>query len=689
MSLSSVSTIRIHPGIGIARLGNSSECFIGPEAPGIVSDPGGSGGPGPDGGKYKDARQRMKRQAQRFRVYGYDAQGGVVMEIDGTTTGVAEIEWRVHVRNMKAANYAFQGAYLFDPKALRNPSIQPGMEPIQRDKLIIDPGPRTISKSSPSPVSLAGGIFEGVGPNGDGTGLTLPGYLQFHPPPSTPPSQDVAVTYHGCQVELGELRLDEAQRLLFVPATGESQSVTQPAVVITNPSEHHDPPNGPVPTDPLTNQFSYFNVPGWYDDTCGGSVDVTITLSNGTTLSTLKDSGTESPKRDPGRGAWVVVAPPKYSPWMYHVVSILDRVYEVYPDADPTHGLPTEFYRDIYPILAEAVNYAWVSAEAFGPQGTAHGPGQPGDLLLPENLSRFESPAPEAKAARMGIYNIMRVAEDDYPPPPPAAAPPARPAGQGPASRGNLMPKLWGTGGKPLQNLQLDHNLPNQYLSLTAPQLARLQDWANGNFTPGTKVEPKPLEEIPLAQQPHAMDAAALQPTIGGGFHPGIEFPYLIRYQDFFAGAFRVAADVEPGSLAAFMSSPWQGDFWSCNTAWWPVQRPDIVVEYEGQRRKQIQWFRGYDWQDGAALSEYDGYDQMVRVWWQLGMVVPSRADDVTGRRDVAGRWRRRQPVLRNRAGLLSRLLSAVGFKQKVDQGEPVFRETERDPALDHPPARS
>ncbi|MDR6305979.1 hypothetical protein GGQ85_003707 [Nitrobacter vulgaris] len=41
---------------------------------------------------------------------------------------------------MKAANYAFQGAYLFDPDKLRNPSIQPGMKPIERDKLIIDPG---------------------------------------------------------------------------------------------------------------------------------------------------------------------------------------------------------------------------------------------------------------------------------------------------------------------------------------------------------------------------------------------------------------------------------------------------------------------------------------------------------------------------------------------------------------------
>ena len=132
--------------------------------------------------------------------------------------------------------------------------------------------------------------------------------------------------YRAAQVPLGELQLDAEQRLLFVPAAGDSKSVTSPAVVITNPSEHFNPPNGPQDgLDPLTNQFAYFNVPGWYDDTCGGAIDATVTLTDGSVLSTRNDVGTPSESRNPARGAWVVVAPPKYSPWMYHVVSILDR----------------------------------------------------------------------------------------------------------------------------------------------------------------------------------------------------------------------------------------------------------------------------------------------------------------------------------------------------------------------------
>ena len=218
MASTDIAYIRIHPGMGIARLGNSDTHFVGPEAPGVVPDPGGTGGPGPDGGTFKDDQGRMKRQAQRFRIYAYNANDEVITELNSTNSEVLDIRWHVHVRNMKAANYAFQGAYLYDPQDLRNPSIQPDLAPIQRDQLIIDPGPQDISISVPAPVDMSGRIFDNVGPNGDGTGLTLPGYLKFDPDPMTPPDQEVPVTYQGASVSLGQLQLDDVGRLLFVPA---------------------------------------------------------------------------------------------------------------------------------------------------------------------------------------------------------------------------------------------------------------------------------------------------------------------------------------------------------------------------------------------------------------------------------------------------------------------------------------
>lgn len=660
-----ITSIRIHPGIGMARLGDSDEFFIGPEAPGIVVDPGGKGGPGPKGGTYRDGQARLKRQAQRYRVYAYDASGKVVAELTSDSDQVQAVQWRVHVRNMKAANYAFQGAYLFDPDKLRNPAIQPGKKPGERNQLIIDAGVHTISSGQAEPVVMKGDVFTGIGKS------TLPGQLRFEGFTPKDPSKEVEVTYKEAKdIELGQLRLDAKSRLLFVPAPGKGECVTTPKVVLSNPSETVNPPNGPENgTNPLTNQFAYFNVPGWWDDTCGGEIDVTVTLKDGTVLSTRDNvkSASDEGTRNPHAGAWIVTAPPKFAPHMYHVVSILDRVYEAFPESYPYGKQKTNFYRDIYPIFAKAVNYGWVSAEASGVEGNtkniAHGPSQPGNLLSPAYLSLLSDPGEGSKPIRERIYGLMRHVPGDnkklvdtlQPPPP-----------QRPTSYKNeefkrdeddtKMPKLWGTGGKPAQNKQLGLDLPDQFLSLTDWQLSHMKQWAEGNFEVGTQQEPQDLDQLPLAEQPHALDASALEPTIGGGFHPGIEFPYLIVYREYFAEAFRVGKDNEPGALAAYMSSPWQGDFWSCNNAWWPTQRPDLVFEYDAKTKTRTykEWFRGYD-EEGEPLSNTDGYQQMAYAWPKLGMVLPIKTED--------------------------------GSFLK-DNGAIVFVEQERAPVLNRPPAK-
>ena len=57
--MASIASIKIHPAIGIARVGNSStEFFVGPEHPGVHSQPQGG---------YRDTQGRIKRQAARFR----------------------------------------------------------------------------------------------------------------------------------------------------------------------------------------------------------------------------------------------------------------------------------------------------------------------------------------------------------------------------------------------------------------------------------------------------------------------------------------------------------------------------------------------------------------------------------------------------------------------------------------------
>src|SRR6267154_5152237 len=99
-----MSTYRIHPAIGVARVGNSPEFFIGPEHPGV---PGNWDATAQRFLPFKDDQGRVKRQAARFRVFEVDDAGRTVREV--TTADGTRIAWRVHVANRKAAFFVFNG----------------------------------------------------------------------------------------------------------------------------------------------------------------------------------------------------------------------------------------------------------------------------------------------------------------------------------------------------------------------------------------------------------------------------------------------------------------------------------------------------------------------------------------------------------------------------------------------------
>ncbi|MFD5753113.1 LodA/GoxA family CTQ-dependent oxidase [Streptomyces sp. NPDC127033] len=78
-----ITQVKIHPAIGVARVGNSAtEFFVGPESPDRL--------PGQPG-FYKDAAGAIKRQAARFRGYGYNGAGEVVRELKLNEGGVERI----------------------------------------------------------------------------------------------------------------------------------------------------------------------------------------------------------------------------------------------------------------------------------------------------------------------------------------------------------------------------------------------------------------------------------------------------------------------------------------------------------------------------------------------------------------------------------------------------------------------
>ena len=198
-SSNTIVSYAIHPAIGIARVGNSKdEYFLAPQVPGEVP-------PFP----YKDNAGAIKRQAALFRIYGLNDQGQAVKEV---TADDADIEWRVHVANRKAGWYQFNTAMdlgmYSKTSELRN-HIFSGQD---RQQLIIDPGPRTMSGRDQS-----GQVFD------TGKFMTM-------------------------NVYLGELRTDKQGRLLVLGGRGHSASATgSPATTFANNDGWHDDvSDGPV-----------------------------------------------------------------------------------------------------------------------------------------------------------------------------------------------------------------------------------------------------------------------------------------------------------------------------------------------------------------------------------------------------------------------------------------------------------
>lgn len=162
------TTIEIHPAIGIARVGNSKDCFVGPE-------PGGAPPP-----KYRDRSGKLLRQAARFRVFRCERTAkGVLKSATELTADQAQISWTVHLVNAKGA------AEEFPPVATR-PTLAGGRlrnaGHSRREDLVIDPGPRTVSASQPRAVFDNGRFLGTVAPLGelrrepDGRLLVLGGF---------------------------------------------------------------------------------------------------------------------------------------------------------------------------------------------------------------------------------------------------------------------------------------------------------------------------------------------------------------------------------------------------------------------------------------------------------------------------------------------------------------------------------
>jgi hypothetical protein len=302
---------KIHPAIGIARVGDSDEYYIAPETPGSLPIL-------PDGkpftsSDFRDRNRRLRRQGARFTVFRYDKPGGPGVEVRPGKGGVKAIEWTVHLANKKPIWYQFivnAGESGYTPgHPLRNNTVT---DPDERRKLMIDPGWRRL----------------------DGPNQSVEFSRRDNPydyPMTFPPKH-----LEPCPINtLGGLRTDGQGRLVVLGGHGRSGSDVTPQIV------------------------DYANNSHWWDDTSDGPVTARIVLDNG-----------ERPEAVP---SWVLVTPPRFAPQLLNLVTLWDTIFDtsvrnlnlrpdIFKDDLWNRSYVPSWEQDILPILERAEHYPWVVA---------------------------------------------------------------------------------------------------------------------------------------------------------------------------------------------------------------------------------------------------------------------------------------------------------------------------------------
>jgi L-lysine 6-oxidase len=347
----------VHPSVGVARLGNSpDEFYLEPETiGGLPIDCDRDGTPKTSGGKpvfvkkFKDADGRIKRQGAQFRVYAFDSNdpNDPGREVTLDDSDVESIEWTVHIANKKAVWYnndQFIGnLYLAgDPHAVKEHSnyYPPPWEPPtpaadaslrnwnvgfelgrklhdqdeRRRELIIDPGPRTVSR---------------VGERRKFSRDTIP---QNYPHGSFPKldPENPRVPYEINT--LGDMMMTKGGRCVVLGGFG------------------HAGGQAPIAT--------YTGADTWYDDIADGPVWCRLKLKGQAEPIVLT--------------AWCLVGSPKYAPELRNISTLDDlmfdvgvRFYDLVPDlyrgGAYNPNFTASYERDVEPILERIADYIWVA----------------------------------------------------------------------------------------------------------------------------------------------------------------------------------------------------------------------------------------------------------------------------------------------------------------------------------------
>lgn len=652
---------RIHPAVGIARVGNSEEYVISPEtmagAPGSRVTGGlpiraGTEADTVTSSDLRDLDGALKRHAARFRIFAYPARAeeawpcgdGVEITIESKVGDliVKDIIWTVHVANKKANTFvlvedgAGQGIAGYRDGALppvRNPGIDDPAAPQPDDKiaflntperlrrLMIDPGPRTIAGAQAAQVK-----FDSATPASycDPTGAAI--VFADHYPKSFPATAFSSLENSAGAIDtLGELLTDKYGRLLVLGGYGRAAGWNS---------------TGRTALDADVNNNQ------WFDDTSDGPVSAALVFHDGSHAQV--------------HGAWVTTTDPSYAPQIPNVVSLWDDVYDAWVRqlglAPTVYDGAAGAYRQDYkpgfedqlaPIFRSAALQEWtVNLSAKG--ASAH-----------KRLAAISAEDNPASTPLAGLSAIFRDPSNIA------------------LNNTTLMPLHLGDANQSL-------------LALRQTQYFFLQRWnaGRGNFIAGAAHPLGPGEFL---------DKATMANCLGGRFSPGIDLTFTMRepaiYQPSWrssgAGPFRINAKampyaaarmdapflsagyipchvetdgLEPGDLSKFMAVPWHTDYNSCATHlpspnpagnrtlfWsWPAQRPVAVYAIEditvgvggdltgssvvpqlllGAQRWSVRGV-GTDSSKPENWGRYQVRKEMLDNWHKIGVVLQAPAID-------------------------------------------------------------
>lgn len=559
-------TYKVHPAIGVARVGNSPEHYLAPERPGGLPLL-------PDGrpftpADFRDAEGRMRRQGARFTVFRYDEGGegaeggGPGVPVEPGRDGVARIEWTVHVANKKAVWYEFfvnagQDGYAPD-HPLRNAAVT---DPAERVKLIVDPGPRTLT---------------GPGQSAEfSRDADAGGYPVTFPPEGLRPRPVDS---------LGGALTDDAGRLVVLGGYGSAGSTVDPPFIV-----------------------DYANNDDWWDDTSDGPVTARVVMDDGTAVEV------DAP-------AWVVVGPPRYAPELVNLVTLWDTMFDVavrsmgarpdiYRDSLWNGEFRPSWERDVLPVLERAHRYQWVVAIPPHPHAF--------------EVDKLGDPSPDYDALRGYYLSLVRPPDAPNQFTAPDSGLPMMPylAGDncfepGPMASNYLTVtqtqwfflRQWAAG-------KFTVGEPAQEPPGAALDRAALENCVGGAFSPGievTWVSRNPLlytEPFRVRHKPDVRPPLGLGQDLAAGLEPGDLCKYM---------ALPWQADFNECCKQPI------GDrvLW-----WWPVQRPNFVYVHAGERLLQVPWVGTDKDQNAADYVQFADDIEMVRRWNELGFVVDEGTD--------------------------------------------------------------